>query len=523
MTLVLLLAATSSSLASIVPRSRGTTRLGFGSCSRVEKNQPLWPSITTAGLDAWIWGGDAIYADIRHPCVDLLVHRNTAELGACAGRLRDRVLGRARPAYMVRDNTHFTPARPERIERLYRAQLADPGYAAFLEGLRRGDERGDPSRVIGTWDDHDFGIDDGDRTYAFKAEAREAFARFIATSGGGDAAAAAAAAAGVGEEGEGVYRTVLIGAPPRQVMVVLLDLRYFKAPWSTGSGGTMLGERQERWLQRTLLASTAQVHLIVSSLQVLATQRNFNAQAENWERFPRAREALLSMLLASGVPAPVILSGDVHFAEISRVTCVRDQPPGPSGPAAQRDLYEVTSSGMTHAWGGRGESGDRAARFGTGALPGVGVMRRMITAAFAHMPWRYSLAHYRFVNWLEIEIEWERAVLHARVIGVDGEAKIEQAWALRNGSTTSHLPSLAALGGSESSGGSGHRFSGSLDLEWSCAPTDGEVRGAALYLGVIRTVLSFAAPEIVALLLTLVALVALRLRSRRAAGATAAA
>jgi alkaline phosphatase D len=451
----------------IAPRSRGTTRLGFGSCSRVEKDQPLWPHIATAGLDAWIWGGDAIYADERHACVSFFVHRKGAELGACVSRLRDSVLGRARPAWMVRDNTHFTPARPERIERLYRAQLADAGYAAFLKDLRRGDEFADPSRIIGTWDDHDFGIDDGDRTYAFKAEARLAFARFIAASGRGGDAAAWAATSGigstVGEEGEGVYRAVLIGAPPRQVMVVLLDLRYFKAPWAAGSGGTMLGERQERWLQRTLRASKAQVHLIVSSLQVLATQRNFNAQAENWERFPRAREALLSTLLASGVGAPLILSGDVHFAEIARVACVGHQA-GLPRPAAQRDLYEVTSSGMTHAWGGRNDSAGRAPRFG--------LMRRMVTAAFAHMPWRYSLAHYRFVNWLEIEIEWERGVVHARVIGVDGDAKIEQAWALHNGSTTAHQPSLAAWGGS---GGSGSSSSGAPDLEWSCAPTDGEV------------------------------------------------
>ena len=519
------ISALSLASAPIAPRSLSTTRLGFGSCNRVEKEQPLWPSISSAGLDAWIWGGDAIYADTKHPCVKVLTHRNMEELGACAGRLRDRVLGRTRPRAMVRENTHFTPARPKRIERLYRAQLAHRGYAAFVEELRRGDERGDPSRIVGTWDDHDFGIDDGDRTYAFKVESREAFARFIAASGlglglglggnGGGASTAsdilASASESVGEEGEGVYRSVLVGAPPRQVMVVLLDLRYFKEPWSVGSNGTMLGERQERWLERTLRASAAQVHLIVSSLQVLPTQRNFNEQAENWERFPRAREALLSMLLASRAPSPLILSGDVHFAEMSRMTCA-PQAFSPGFKAHRRDVYEVTSSGMTHAWGGRSES---ITPRGFGALPGVGLMRRMITAAFAHMPWRYSFAHYNFVNWLEVEIDWDAALLHARVIGVDGDAKIEQTWSLHNDSeSAARFPTLAGHGGS----GSGPPLSAQ---KWSCAPLGGEERGAALHLGVLRTVLSFAGPEIATLLLTLATLAATVLflqRSRRRVG-----
>lgn len=64
---------------------------------------------------------------------------------------------------------------------------------------------------------------------------------------------------------------------------------------------------------------------------------------ENWGKFPAARSRLLNLITSSPVSNVFILSGDVHYAEISEVRC------------GERNLVEVTSSGMTHAWtdGGR--------------------------------------------------------------------------------------------------------------------------------------------------------------------------
>ena len=40
-----------------------TSRLVFGSCSKVHLPQPLWPYIRARSPRAWIWAGDAIYGD----------------------------------------------------------------------------------------------------------------------------------------------------------------------------------------------------------------------------------------------------------------------------------------------------------------------------------------------------------------------------------------------------------------------------------------------------------------------------
>ena len=64
----------------------------------------------------------------------------------------------------------------------------------------------------------------------------------------------------------------------------------------------------------------------------------YEHKGEKWADYPLAKERLSEAIGTS--PAPVvILSGDLHFAEISKV----------STPALRWPLVEVTSSGMTHS------------------------------------------------------------------------------------------------------------------------------------------------------------------------------
>ena len=337
----------------IAPNSTSRTRVAFGSCSRAEKEQPLWDHIVAYDPDVFIWGGDAVYSDIRHPCIGTSIEdpfdRSWDEWKRCFGRAKSWLLGGAqRPAWSIANNTKFTPARPDRLRRIYDAQARHPGYRSLLRALRSHDEaNATPSRVVGTWDDHDYGIDDGDSRYAFRKASRFAFARFMAAGSRIDEEGPrdmswltprdesettqwlqptqreSHEASEYGEDGAGVYRYHLVGTPPRQLMLLLLDLRYFKEPWTTVRGNltAMLGKKQILWLNRTLHASQAQVHFIVSSLQVLPTQRNIASAAENWERMGKAREELLSLILSTGAPSPLLLSGDVHFAELSKQTC----------------------------------------------------------------------------------------------------------------------------------------------------------------------------------------------------------
>jgi hypothetical protein len=49
-------------------------------------------------------------------------------------------------------------------------------------------------------------------------------------------------------------------SPHRSVLVLALDMRWFKDPYSE-QGGDFLGEEQWTWLQDTLLTSTADAHV----------------------------------------------------------------------------------------------------------------------------------------------------------------------------------------------------------------------------------------------------------------------
>jgi alkaline phosphatase D len=125
------------------------------------------------------------------------------------------------------------------------------------------------------------------------------------------------------------------------VLVVALDLRYFKDPYDQ-PGGDILGAEQWAWLDATLNGSTARAHVFVSSIQLLVEGRA--SGGEFWEDFPQSRERFLRLLAAHRVKAPLIVSGDVHFAEVAMADC------GESGPGGSSQLVELTTSGLTHAW-----------------------------------------------------------------------------------------------------------------------------------------------------------------------------
>jgi alkaline phosphatase D len=116
---------------------------------------------------------------------------------------------------------------------------------------------------------------------------------------------------------------------------------------------SMLGETQWNWLEGQLRDSTADLIVLVSSIQVLTT----NPVMESWCHYPSERRRLLQLVaqLSNLGKAVVILSGDVHHAEIldpaasvpSRRERLRNLTQ--TGPDALSSFLEVTSSGMTHS------------------------------------------------------------------------------------------------------------------------------------------------------------------------------
>jgi len=253
------------------PAAQPLSRIAFGSCSDESRPQPLWMPILNQRPALWIWLGDNVYAD-------------TADVAA-ARQAFDR--GKANPGYQALRST--TP-------------------------------------VIGTWDDHDYGLNDGGREWRMKGAYQQALLDFLDEPADSPRRRRA-----------GVYESYTYGPPGRQVKVILLDTRYHRDPRDTVNfTGDVLGEEQWAWLERELRGSTAQVHLIGSSIQVVPEEHRF----EKWANFPAARERLFRLIGQTRAPGVVFLSGDRHIAEISRV----------DGTAAGYPMYDITSSGLTHTW-----------------------------------------------------------------------------------------------------------------------------------------------------------------------------
>lgn len=181
--------------------------------------------------------------------------------------------------------------------------------------------------VIGTWDDHDFGENNAGRDYPKRAETQQLFLDFVDEP-----------AYSPRREREGVYTSYTYGPEGRRAKVILLDGRYHRDKPREDGAGDILGGEQWAWLEGELEESDAQVHLIVSGIQILPMEHN----NERWHDFPAARERLFQLIAETRAPGVILVSGDRHMAEISRV-------PAQETPIDYA-LHEVTSSGMTHSW-----------------------------------------------------------------------------------------------------------------------------------------------------------------------------
>jgi hypothetical protein len=94
---------------------------------------------------------------------------------------------------------------------------------------------------------------------------------------------------------------------------------------------TLLGDAQWAWLEEQLRVP-AEVRLIASSGQVVADEKGM----DEWGNYPLERERLFDLVEKTKAAGVVFLSGNVHFAELSKT----DEGPYP--------LYDFTSSGLTH-------------------------------------------------------------------------------------------------------------------------------------------------------------------------------
>lgn len=263
--------------------------IAFGSCNNQVLPNVMWNEVLKNKPDVWIWGGDIIYSD-------------TEDMSLMAKN--------------------------------YKIQKAQPDYVNFIKKVE----------VLATWDDHDYGLNDGGKEYSKKVEAQSLFLDFIDVD-----------KADKRRDQEGVYFAKNYTIDDKTIKIIILDTRYFRTALTrdtitkkrykpnTYGNGSMLGEIQWEWLKNQLQNSKASFNIVVSSIQFLSDEHGY----ESWGNMPHEGDKLLKLIKTSKAKNVIFLSGDRHISEFSK----REED------SLAYPLIDFTSSGLTHSYANfRGES-----------------------------------------------------------------------------------------------------------------------------------------------------------------------
>ncbi|SMG29338.1 alkaline phosphatase D [Marivirga sericea] len=257
--------------------SKETLTLSFGSCNRQNLAQPLWQPIIDHNPDLFMFLGDNIYGDTD----DMQI-------------LKDK----------------------------YQIQKNHPDYKELREQMP----------VIGVWDDHDYGKNDAGKEYAYKEESQQLFLDFFDVPAEDER-----------RERKGAYSSYDVKWKSHTIRLILLDGRYHRDSleridrvYQVNQEGTILGEEQWSWLEGEMSDKDVSLFIIASGIQMIPEDHNY----EKWANFPQERQRLLSLIQEKKPKGTLLLSGDRHIAEISRLD-IKD---------LDYPLVEVTSSGLTHTW-----------------------------------------------------------------------------------------------------------------------------------------------------------------------------
>lgn len=166
--------------------------------------------------------------------------------------------------------------------------------------------------TIGLWDDHDFGQDGADGRLAGKENSLKAFNEYHANP--------------MRSEAEGVYTSFRAG----DVEVFLIDARWF----SNATTRELLGEKQWKWLEDGLKASTASFKLLTCGMIWNDSVRPL--KTDYIGHYPKERKRLFEFIENNKIGGVVLVGGDIHR---TRALKHESAATGVSYP-----MYEVVSS-----------------------------------------------------------------------------------------------------------------------------------------------------------------------------------
>jgi len=170
---------------------------------------------------------------------------------------------------------------------------------------------------LATWDDHDYGPNNADRTYRMREEALDIFKRYWSNPGYGIKGTA------------GVFTRYKYA----DAEFFLTDDRYHRAPNRLKDPEKpFLGEEQLQWLLEGLVSSEATFKFVVVGNQVTNTMNEHEAMIQ----YKKEYRKLINFLDKHNVEGVVFLSGDRHITELLKTERNQKYP-----------LYEFTSSPLT--------------------------------------------------------------------------------------------------------------------------------------------------------------------------------
>lgn len=258
--------------------------IALGSCNNVGLPNYLWDDIIELHPDVFVWGGDIVYADGG---------------GMSALKLQ------------------------------YQQQNQVDEY----KNLK------DQTEILATWDDHDYGLNDGGVEFDHKDESQQLFLDFLGVPSGDKR-----------RSQQGVYHSKTYTVKGEKIKVIILDTRYFRTKLTkdpTGEKryipnqygeGTMLGVPQWSWLEQQLLEKDIDYNIVISSIQLLSYLHGF----ESWGTMPHEVDKFKRLLKTTNASNVMVVSGDRHISEFSKIA-VKD---------VSFPLIDFTTSGLTHSYAG---------------------------------------------------------------------------------------------------------------------------------------------------------------------------
>ena len=269
--------------------SQHNFKIAFGSCGHQDNPLSIFDEIVNASPDVFVFLGDNIYGDTKNA---LLLQKKYAQLAA---------------------KTSF-------------------------QHLKK------TTRILATWDDHDYGKNDSGKEFIRKKRFKRIFLDFFEEP-----------KESIRRSQQGVYTSYTYEVNNKIIQLILLDTRTFRDKLlkynkvnsidttfkyqldylpHVDTSKSFLGEQQWSWL-KTTLQKKADYRIICSSTQFGISYNGYEA----WANFPHEQLKMLRLIEETNANGVVFISGDVHYAEISTLSTLSLYP-----------IYDITSSGLTQTW-----------------------------------------------------------------------------------------------------------------------------------------------------------------------------